>query len=46
LARDDGERVPLSPDERAAVSASKSAAARGDFATDEQVRSVWSKHDL
>ena len=41
---DDAARpVPLSPDERAAVTASKAAAARGDFATDEQVRAVWDK---
>jgi hypothetical protein len=46
LARDDGEPVPLSPDERAAIAASKSAAARGEFATDEQVRDLWAKHGL
>jgi hypothetical protein len=46
LARDDGEPVPLSPGERAAISASKSAAARGEFATEEQVRDVWTKHGL
>jgi hypothetical protein len=46
LARDDAEPVTLSSDERAAVSASKAAAARGEFATDEQVRSVWAKHGL
>jgi hypothetical protein len=32
--------VPLSPDERAAIGASKAAAARGEFATDEQVRAI------
>jgi len=36
--------VALSPGERAAVVASKAAAARGEFATDEQVGAVWSKH--
>jgi hypothetical protein len=39
-------RLPLcqwSPDERAAIGASKAAAARGEFATDEQVRAVWVK---
>jgi hypothetical protein len=46
LARDDCEPVPLSPEERAAIAASKSAAARGEFATDEQVRDVWAKHGL
>jgi hypothetical protein len=44
LARDDVEPVALSPDERAAISVSKSAAARGEFATDEQVRTAWAKH--
>ncbi len=38
--------VALSPEERAAIAASKAAAARGEFATDEQVRSVWAKHNL
>jgi hypothetical protein len=46
LARDDAELVALSPDERAAISASKAAAARGEFATDEQVRTTWAKHGL
>ena len=34
------------PEEDAAVAASKAAAARGEFATDEQVRAVWAKHGL
>jgi hypothetical protein len=38
--------VSLSADERAAIAASKSAAARGEFASDEQVRAVWAKHGL
>lgn len=38
--------VTLSADERAAIAASKTAAARGEFATDEQVRAVWTKHGL
>jgi hypothetical protein len=38
--------VALSSDERTAVATSQAAAARGDFATDEQVRAVWSKHGL
>jgi predicted transcriptional regulator len=46
LAGDDGPQVALSDDERAAVSRSKAAAARGEFATDEQVRAVWAKHGL
>jgi hypothetical protein len=38
--------VPLSAEERAAIATSKSAAARDDFATEEQVRAVWAKHGL
>lgn len=38
--------VALSPEERAAITASKDAAAHGEFATDEQVKAVWRKHDL
>ena len=38
--------VPLSPDERAAIEASKAAATRGAFATDEQMRAVWARHGL
>jgi hypothetical protein len=38
--------VALSPDERVAIGASKAASARGELATDEQVRSVWAKHGL
>jgi CubicO group peptidase (beta-lactamase class C family) len=33
-------------DERAAIATSKAAAARGEFATDEQVRTTWAKHGL
>ena len=36
--------IPLTPDERAAIDKSKAAAARGEFATDEEVRAVWAKH--
>jgi hypothetical protein len=43
---DDEPPVPLTPDEQAAITASKAAAARGEFATDEQVRAVWAKHGL
>ena len=45
-AGDDAPLVPLAPDERAAVAASKAAAARGEFATEEEVRAVWAKHGL
>jgi hypothetical protein len=45
--KDDGAQpVVLTPDERNAIVTSKAAAARGEFATDEQVRAVWSKHGL
>jgi hypothetical protein len=43
---DDEPPVPLAPEEEAAIAASKGAAARGEFATDEQVRAVWAKHGL
>ena len=38
--------VALTADERKALEISKAAAARGQFATDEQVRAVWAKHGL
>jgi len=38
--------VTLSPEEHTAITTSQSAAARGEFATDEQVRGVWGKHGL
>jgi len=38
--------VPLTADERAAIARSKAAAARGEFATEEQVRAVWAKYGL
>lgn len=44
---DDDDRVDtLTGAERKAIAASRAAAARGDFATDEQVRAVWAKHGL
>ncbi len=46
LAGTDLPAVPLSPDEREAIARSKTAAARGEFATDDQIRSVWAKHGL
>jgi hypothetical protein len=48
LAGNDDEEpsIALSPEEQAAVAASKAAAARGEFATDEQVRSAWAKQGL
>lgn len=43
---DETQPVPLSPSQRAAIEASKAAAARSEFATDEQVRAVWAKYGL
>jgi hypothetical protein len=43
---DDSPPVALSADEQAAIAASKGAAARGEFATDAQVRATWTKHGL
>lgn len=43
---DDEPPVSLTPDEQAAVAASKAAASRGEFATDDQVQAVWAKHGL
>jgi hypothetical protein len=43
---DDAPSVVLSSDELTAISKSKEAAARGEFATDEQVRATWAKHGL
>ena len=43
---DNAPSVMLSQDERAAIAISKDAAARGEFATDEEVRATWAKHGL
>ncbi len=43
---DDEPPVSLTPEEQAAIAASKAAAARGEFANDEQVQTVWAKHGL
>ena len=42
----DSAPIALSPDERAAIATSKAAATRGEFATDDEVQSVWAKHGL
>ena len=44
--RDDAPPAKLAVDERAAIAVSKDAAARGEFATDTQVRATWAKHGL
>jgi hypothetical protein len=46
LAGDEGAPVALSPEERAAITESKAQAAKGHFATDDEVRAVWAKHGL
>jgi len=47
LAGADGEPpIDLTADEQAAITASKVAAVRRAFATDDEVRSVWAKHGL
>lgn len=43
---DDLEPVSLTDAEREAISRSKAAAARGEYASDEQVRKVWAKYGL
>jgi hypothetical protein len=42
--RRDVAAVPLTPAEREAIAKSKAESARGEFATDDQVRAVWARH--
>lgn len=44
LGSDGGPEVSLNPQERAAIARSREAAARGEFASEEDVRSVWARH--
>lgn len=46
IAASEGAPVTLTADERAAIAVSRAAAARGEFATDIEVRAVWAKHNL
>ena len=46
LTRNDAEPMVLSPEERASITRSKEAAARGEFASDEPVRATWAKRGL
>jgi hypothetical protein len=46
LAGGEGASIALTADERTAIAASRAAAARGEFATDNEVRAVWAKHNL
>jgi hypothetical protein len=43
---DDEAPVSLTTEERAAIAVSKAAAARGELATEEQVRAMWARHGL
>lgn len=47
VAQEDEEPIyELSRSESSAIALSRAAAARGEFATDEQVRAIWAKHGL
>ena len=46
LAGNEEPPIILSDDERSALNLSKAAAARGEFATAEQVKDVWARHRL
>lgn len=47
LAGDDDEAVyQLTQEEKTSLAESRAQAARGEFATDEEVRAVWAKHGL
>jgi len=43
---DDVAPVPLSREEAEALARSRAAAARGEFATEEEVRALWARHGL
>jgi hypothetical protein len=43
---DNAPPIALTSDERAAIAKSKEAAARGEFASEAQVRAIWAKHGL
>jgi hypothetical protein len=46
IAGGEGAPIALTAEERAAIATSRAAAARGEFATDNEVRAAWAKHDL
>lgn len=46
LAGEDQSPVALTAEEEASLAESLAQAARGEFATDEQVRALWAKHGL
>ncbi len=45
-AGEDQQTIDLTPDEEAAVLRSRAAAARSEFATDDQIQAIWAKHGL
>ncbi len=46
ISGEDQPPVQLTPEEEASFTQSLAQAARREFATDDQVRAVWAKHDL
>jgi hypothetical protein len=46
IAGDDEAVIELTPEEEASFAESFAQAARGEFATDEQIRAIWAKHGL
>ena len=46
LADADQALIDLTPAEEASLARSEAAAARGEFATDEQIAAIWAKHGL
>jgi hypothetical protein len=46
IAGGEGAPIALTVDERAAIAASREAAVRREFATDDEVRAAWAKHNL
>jgi hypothetical protein len=46
LVGDDREPVSLTEEERVAIARSKAQSARGEFATDADVRALWAKYGL
>ena len=46
FAGDDETVIPLTAEEEASLDESLEQAERGEFATDEQVRTIWTKHGL
>jgi hypothetical protein len=46
LAGNEPPPIDLTAEERAAIAVSRAAASRGEFATDDEVRTIWAKHSL